>query len=69
VVSKISGVKTIEELSAHRFGPYFVINITIGIDGNLSVKQGDSIATEVETKLDKAISMVRKVYVHYHPAK
>jgi cation diffusion facilitator family transporter len=69
VVSGISGVKTIEELSAHRFGPYFVINITIGIDGNLSVKQGDSIATEVEKKIDKAISPVRKVYVHYHPAK
>lgn len=69
VVSNISGVKTIEELSAHRFGPYFVINITIGIDGNLSVKQGDSIATEVEKKIDKAISPVRKVYVHYHPAK
>jgi cation diffusion facilitator family transporter len=69
VVSEISGVKTIEELSAHRFGPYFVINITIGIDGNLSVKQGDSIATEVEKKIDKAISPVRKVYVHYHPAK
>jgi cation diffusion facilitator family transporter len=69
VVCNISGVKTIEELSAHRFGPYFVINITIGIDGNLSVKQGDSIATEVEKKIDKAISPVRKVYVHYHPAK
>ncbi|HEX2957307.1 MAG TPA: cation diffusion facilitator family transporter [Chitinispirillaceae bacterium] len=69
VVSGISGVKSIEELNAHRFGPYFVINITIGIDGNLSVQQGDAIATEVETRIDKAISPVRKVFVHYHPAK
>jgi cation diffusion facilitator family transporter len=69
VVSGIHEVKSIEELTAHRFGPYFVINITIGIEGSLSVKQGDQIATEVENKIDKAITMVRRVYVHYHPMK
>jgi divalent metal cation (Fe/Co/Zn/Cd) transporter len=62
-------VKSIEELSAHRFGPYLVINITIGIEGSLTVEQGDLIATNVENRIDKAISMVRRVYVHYHPVK
>jgi cation diffusion facilitator family transporter len=69
IVSHMPEVKSIEELSAHRFGPYFVINITIGIDGSLSVKQGDLIATDVENRIDKAILMVRRVYVHYHPVK
>jgi cation diffusion facilitator family transporter len=68
-VSAIPDVKSIEELTAHRFGPYFVINITIGIEGSLSVKQGDQIATDVENRIDQSISMVRKVYVHYHPVK
>jgi cation diffusion facilitator family transporter len=69
IVSRIPQIITIEELSAHRFGPYFVINITVGIDGALSVEQGDRIATEVENRIDKEINLVRKVYVHYHPAK
>ncbi|MBN1602342.1 MAG: cation transporter [Chitinispirillaceae bacterium] len=68
-VSEIPDIKSIEELTAHRFGPYFVINITIGIEGSLSVKQGDQIATDVENRIDKSITMVRKVYVHYHPVK
>jgi cation diffusion facilitator family transporter len=69
IVSGMPEVKSIEELSAHRFGPYLVINITIGIEGSLTVEQGDLIATNVENRIDKAISMVRRVYVHYHPVK
>ena len=61
-------IKQIEEIHAHRFGPYFVINLTIGIDGNLDVHSGDAIATRVEKLLTENIEMVRRVYVHYHPA-
>ncbi len=62
-------VQQVEEVLAHRFGPYLVINITIGIDGSLSVREGDAIATEVEEVLKGRINMLQKVYVHYHPAK
>ncbi|MBV5323279.1 hypothetical protein JZU51_00645, partial [bacterium] len=37
----VQGVKQLEELQAHRFGPHIVINVTIGIDGALSVREGD----------------------------
>ena len=57
----------IDDMHAHRFGPYLVINITICVDGNLSVKQGDEIATWVEQTLMKNISSLRWVHVHYHP--
>jgi cation diffusion facilitator family transporter len=68
VLENFPEIKQIEEIHAHRFGPYFVINLTIGIDGNLDVHSGDAIATQVEKLLTEHIEMVRKVYVHYHPA-
>lgn len=68
VLKNFPEIKQIEEIHAHRFGPYFVINMTIGIDGRLDVYNGDAIATRVEKLLTEHIEMVRKVYVHYHPA-
>jgi cation diffusion facilitator family transporter len=69
VLGNLPEIKQIEEIHAHRFGPYFVINLTIGIDGSLDVYNGDAIATRVEKLLTEHIEMVRKVYVHYHPAR
>ena len=68
VLKGIPEIRSIEEIHAHRFGPYFVINLTIGIDGGLDVRSGDAIATRVEEMLAARIEMVRRVYVHYHPA-
>lgn len=67
IAGAVPGVLTVEDLGAHRFGPYFVVNITIGISGNLTVAEGDRIATEVEQRLYRGIGMLRRVYVHYHP--
>ncbi len=61
------GVQQLEELQAHRFGPHIVINLTIGIDGNLSVTEGDLIASRVEERLCRQIANLRRVHVHYHP--
>lgn len=61
------GVDTVEHIHAHRFGPYFVVNITIGINGSLNVYEGDRIADRVEGYLLNHIEMLRKIYVHYHP--
>jgi len=68
-VEPIQGVRKIEEIHAHRFGPYLVANLTICVDGNLSVAEGDNIATQVENILIENIEFMRKVYVHYHPMK
>jgi len=63
------GVNQMEELQAHRFGPHIVINLTIGVDGDLTVRAGDAIASAVEEKLIDSIPNVRRVHVHYHPTK
>jgi cation diffusion facilitator family transporter len=68
LLQELEGVKQLEELQAHRFGPHIVINLTIGIEGDLSVREGDMIANHVEEKLINVIPNVSRVHVHYHPA-
>lgn len=68
VLKEVAGVKQLEEVQAHRFGPHIVINLTIGIDGGLTVTKGDAIASQVERLLYHSIPNLRRVHVHYHPA-
>ncbi|MEZ4604608.1 MAG: cation transporter dimerization domain-containing protein [Desulfobacterales bacterium] len=44
-----------------------VVNVTICVDGSLTVFEGDKIATRVEQALLKNIDFMKKVHVHYHP--
>jgi cation diffusion facilitator family transporter len=68
LLTGMNGVKQLEELQAHRFGPHIVLNLTIGIEGNLTVTQGDRIATDVEKVIYDSFLSVLRVHVHYHPA-
>jgi cation diffusion facilitator family transporter len=69
VLEALPEVACVDEVHAHRFGPYYVLNITIGIDGDLSVARGNQIAHEAEEALKERIDMLRRVYVHYHPGR
>lgn len=68
LLTGMNGVKQLEELQAHRFGPHIVLNMTIGIEGNLTVTQGDRIATDVEKVIYDSFPSILRVHVHYHPA-
>ena len=68
VLTDFPEVRRIEDIRAHRFGPYLVINLTIGVDGTMSVSQGDRVATKVEQALYSKIDFLRFVHVHFHPA-
>lgn len=61
------GLEHIDEIIAHRFGPYLVVNLTVCVDGRLTVTEGDEIATRIEKKLLANIEFLRQVHVHYHP--
>jgi cation diffusion facilitator family transporter len=67
LLKELPGVKEVEEVHAHRFGPYLVLNITICIDGHISVSAGDAIADQVEVILYHNIDFLRRVHIHYHP--
>jgi cation diffusion facilitator family transporter len=68
LLKNVQGVQQLEEVQAHRFGPHLVVNLTIGIDGSLTVKRGDQIATNVELLIYESIPNIRHIHVHYHPA-
>jgi len=66
-IGSVRGVREVEGVHAHCFGPYLVLNVTIGVDGAISVAAGDRIADEVEAVLASRIEFLRGVHVHYHP--
>lgn len=68
LIKSVRGVQQLEEVQAHRFGPHITVNLTIGINGTLTVCQGDQIATEVECLIYEKIPDMSHVHVHYHPA-
>lgn len=65
----VEGIKAVEEVHAHRFGPHFTVNVKFCVDGSLPVSAGDRIATEAERTLYEKFHHIRKVYTHYHPHK
>jgi cation diffusion facilitator family transporter len=68
-VSKIKGVKGIEEIKATAYGPYMFINLVILVKGDISVREGDDIAEKVETKILSENKFVKGVHIHYHPGR
>ena len=69
IVKNVNGVRGVEEIYIHYFGPYSMINVCILVDGEISVKDGDKIADNVEEALFKESKYVKKVNVHVHPEK
>ncbi len=69
LLAEIPEVECVEEIHSHRFGPYVVVNVTVGVDGAMTVRRGDAIATQVENLLIERIDLVKRVYVHYHPVR
>jgi cation diffusion facilitator family transporter len=65
---QVDGVRNVDVIGMHKFGPFFIINLNIGIDGRLTIQQGHEIADRVEQVLLEAYSVsLKKVHVHYHP--
>jgi len=69
LLEQVSGIEQVEEIHVHRIGPYLLVNITIGIDGSMTVADGDQIASQVEATLRKNVEYLHRVSVHYHPTK
>ncbi len=69
ILSQIPTVHSIEEMQAHRFGQYFVINITVLVDGKITVEEGDRVSDHIETAIMQGVDYVRAVHVHFHAYK
>lgn len=68
IAISVEGVRCIEELGIHRFGTAYTLEITICVDGEISVNEGHVIAHKVEDKLLAHFeSGLRRVMIHFHP--
>lgn len=67
ILENVPGLEGIENIQAHRFGQYLVINLTIFVCGDSSVREGHDVAEEVEHRLINEIDYLKAVHVHYHP--
>ncbi len=68
-VENIKEIKDVESVYSHRFGPFYTLNITIALDGSLTMNEGDMIADELETRLCADNHYLKEVFIHYHPFK
>jgi cation diffusion facilitator family transporter len=68
IAISVPGVLCIEDMGVHRFGPSYTIEMTICVDGSMTVDEGNQIAHQAENKLIEHFgSGLRKVMIHFHP--
>lgn len=67
-LADVAGIVSVDEIQAHRFGPFYVINLTLAVDGHLTIGEGEMLACRVEARLYQRDRFVKQVYVHLHPA-
>ena len=65
----VPGVEQVEDVRIHRIGLYLLVTVTIGVDGSLTVTDGDRIASRAEASLWENVEYLRHVTVHYHPGR
>lgn len=58
----------VESIFCHRYGKYYSLNITIGLDGSISMNEADILAEHLEKKLLEKDSYLKYVFIHYHPS-
>lgn len=64
----VEGVLSIEDLGVHRFGTVYTIEMTICVEGSISVDEGNIIAHLVEERLLAHYEGgLRRVMIHFHP--
>ena len=57
----------VESTLCHRYGNYYSLNITLGIDGELSMNEADNLADRFEKELLSNDENLKYVFIHYHP--
>jgi len=70
VVDTINGFDEmimLDSIISHRYGNYYSLNITIGIDGEMSMNTADTLADKLEKELLERDKNLKYVFIHYHP--
>jgi divalent metal cation (Fe/Co/Zn/Cd) transporter len=64
----VRGVIAIDKCLVRKMGLDFYVDLHVGVDGNISVRDGHEIAHEVKAAIQRADPRVVDVLVHVEPA-
>ena len=67
LAEEIEGVKDIHDIKLRSYGPRYIADLKIAVDGRLSVKEGHNIAVKVKNKIIENEDDVKDVLVHVDP--
>lgn len=65
----VPGVIEIEKLFIRKMGLSFYVDLHVGVDGGISVREGHDIAHEVKRAIQQTDSRIADVLVHIEPAR
>jgi cation diffusion facilitator family transporter len=70
IVLSQNEVLSISHIGAHKYGTAYVLNITMEINPDLTVREGDKICDVIESQLMSRFNeSLKKINIHYHPPK
>ncbi|MBU0600278.1 cation diffusion facilitator family transporter [bacterium] len=67
IIGGISEIKSIRGLKAYKAGSEINIDLTISINGKITVDEGHKICNSIEKTLKKEIGFVNQIMIHVHP--
>ncbi len=67
LAEEIEGVKEIHDIKLRSYGPRYIADLKIAVDGRLTVKEGHNIAVKVKNKIVENEDDVKDVLVHVDP--
>ena len=65
----VPGVVELHGLRTRTMGPFYLVDLKIGVDGRISVAEGHAVARSVSDAVHRAAPEVREVLVHVNPAR
>lgn len=69
VARSVSGVQGLDKCFVRKMGVLYYIDLHVIVDGQMSVREGHSIAHKVESAIQAALPEVAEVLVHIEPTK
>jgi cation diffusion facilitator family transporter len=67
VLKDVQGVEEIHEIRGRQMGPQIVVDLKIGVDDNITVREGHNIAVSARNRLIEQYDDIHDVLVHVNP--
>jgi divalent metal cation (Fe/Co/Zn/Cd) transporter len=66
--ASVEGVMNVEKCLVRKMGISFYVDLHVGVDGSISVKEGHDIAHRVKDAIKETDTRIADVLVHVEPA-